>query len=119
MPREFKRSDRVAELLQRELAAVIGQELKDPALGMVTVTAVRLSRDLAHAKVYVTALAAGLGEEEVVKRLNRAAGFLRHHLSHRVALRGTPDLRFVYDRSVEKGLALSQLIDRLAGGGDR
>jgi len=119
MPREFKRSERVAELLQRELAAVIGQDLKDPALGMVTVTAVRLSRDLSHAKVYVTALATGLGEEALIRRLNRAAGFLRHQLGPRLALRGTPALRFVYDRSVEKGLALSRLIDRVAGGGDR
>lgn len=117
MPREFSRAERVAELLQRELAALISQELKDPAVGMVTVTAVRLSRDLGHAKVYVTTMGARAEEEEVARRLNRAVGFLRRELSRRLTLRGTPQLRFVYDHSVERGMALSRLIDSLGGQG--
>ena len=112
MPREFNRTRRVAEQLQRELAQLIRDEVKDPRLGMVTVVDVEVSRDLSHAKVFVTLLA---GDEEArmtsVAILNDAAGMLRRFLGRRLRLRTIPQLHFHYDQSIEKGAELSALID--------
>jgi ribosome-binding factor A len=116
MPKEFSRTRRVAELLQRELSEVIARELGDPRIGMVTVTAVQVSKDLAHATVYVTRLGTGTpNQTETVEALNRASGFLRHALSERLELRTTPRLHFKYDTSIERGVELSRLIERAAG----
>jgi ribosome-binding factor A len=112
MSKEYSRSLRIGEQIQRELAVLIRQEVKDPRLGMVTVSAVKMSPDLSHAKVYVTVLG---GEQsaagETLKALNRAASFLRHELSRRMILRIMPQLHFVYDESQEKGARLVSLID--------
>lgn len=113
MAREFSRTERVGEQLQRELAQLITREIKDPRLGLVTINSVRVSRDLAYADVYVTVM--GRSEEtdaaEVsVAILNRAAGFLRSGVAARMKLRITPRLRFHYDASVERGSRLSSLI---------
>ncbi|MDX1594086.1 MAG: 30S ribosome-binding factor RbfA [Gammaproteobacteria bacterium] len=112
MPREFSRSRRVGEEIRRTLAQLVHDEVKDPGVGMVTLTAVRMSPDLAHARVYFTALA---DDDEArtssEKALRRAAGFLRRELGRRIKLRNTPELQFVYDRSVDEGRRLSALID--------
>jgi ribosome-binding factor A len=112
MPREFSRSKRVEAQIQRELAQLIQFELKDPRVGLVTVSGVEVSRDLAYAKVYVTAL--GTEEhsvEEMLAALNHAAGFLRRELGKHLTTRVTPQLTFIYDASVERGANLSALID--------
>ena len=112
MPREFNRTRRIAEQLQRELAQLIREEVKDPRLGMVTVVDVEVSRDLSHAKVFVTLLT---GDEEArmtsVAILNDAAGMLRKFLGRRLRLRTIPQLHFHYDQSIEKGAEISALID--------
>ena len=112
MPREFNRTRRVAEQLQRELARLIREEVKDPRLGMVTVVDVEVSRDLSRAKVFVTLLG---GDEETrttsVAILNDAAGMLRKFLGRCLRLRAIPQLHFLYDQSIEKGAELSALID--------
>ncbi|MBS9405192.1 30S ribosome-binding factor RbfA [Halomonas sp. TRM85114] len=111
--REFKRTDRVADQLQKELAVLIQREVKDPRLGMVTVSGVEVSRDLGYADVHVTLL----GEEDAarvkenLKVLKQAAGFLRSQIARRVKLRHVPELRFHYDESVVRGQRLSSLID--------
>jgi ribosome-binding factor A len=106
------RTLRIAELLQRELSMVIARELSDPRVGRLTVTSVDVAPDLSHAKVFFTHLS-GVGDApQTVSALNRAAGFLRNALRARVQLRVIPELRFVYDESVEKGVALSHLIDQ-------
>lgn len=111
--REFKRTDRVADQLQQELAVLIQREVKDPRLGMVTVSGVTVSRDLGYADVYITLL--GDNEAERIKEnlavLKRAAGFLRSQIARRIKLRHVPDLRFHYDESVVRGQRLSSLID--------
>ena len=116
MPREFSRSLRVAEQLQRELAELIRDEVKDPRLGMVSISGVEVSRDMAHAKVFVSVL----GEEPVavasLEALNHAAGFLRHELGRRMRLRSVPQLRFIHDRSLEEGARMSALIDAALAG---
>ncbi|UYG07953.1 30S ribosome-binding factor RbfA [Halomonas sp. M4R1S46] len=111
--REFKRTDRVADQLQKELAVLIQREIKDPRLGMVTVSGVTVSRDLGYADVHVTLL--GEQDAERIKEnltvLKRAAGFLRSQIARRIKLRHVPELRFHFDESVVRGQRLSSLID--------
>ena len=111
MPRDFPRTRRVGEQMQRELAVLIRDRIKDPRLGMVTVSDVEVSRDLAHARVYFTVL----GDEEARRQsqevLDRAAGFLRGELGRIMKLRTVPELRFIYDESIERGERLDALIE--------
>ncbi|MDX5376238.1 MAG: 30S ribosome-binding factor RbfA [Halomonas sp.] len=111
--REFKRTDRVGDQLQKELAVLIQREVKDPRLGMVTVSGVTVSRDLGYADVYVTLLGEDSPEriKENLKVLKQAAGFLRSQIARRIKLRHVPELRFHYDESVVRGQRLSSLID--------
>lgn len=111
MPREFSRSRRVEEQVKRLLAELIRREVKDPRLGPVTVTAVEISKDLGHARVFVTPFA-GLGDPaHVIETLQHAAGYLRHELRKAMSLRVTPELDFRLDESIERGARLSRLID--------
>jgi ribosome-binding factor A len=110
MPKDYPRSLRVADQIQRELSDVIRLELKDPRIGMITVTGVEVTRDCKHAKVYFTRLTEG-APRQALDGLQHAAGFLRTQLAHRMKLRLMPDLQFVYDESVERGMRLSRLID--------
>ena len=124
------RVQRVADQIQRELASLIQMEVNDPRVGMVSVTDVEVSRDLAHAKIYVTVLntmthdsqvnESTLSEpgdldkleiEENINALNKAAGYLRSLLAKRLSTRSVPKLRFYYDGSIERGQQLSSLID--------
>ncbi|ABA58579.1 ribosome-binding factor A [Nitrosococcus oceani ATCC 19707] len=112
MSQEFSRARRVGELLQRELARLFQEELKDPRVKLVTVSHVRVSPDLRQAKAYVTFLGKEEDTQEQLAVLNKAAGFLQHGLSQRVELRVIPRLQFVYDDSIERGRRLSALIDK-------
>ncbi|MCB1663008.1 MAG: 30S ribosome-binding factor RbfA [Pseudomonadales bacterium] len=114
MMADFSRIQRVADQIQRELASLIQLEMKDPRLGMVTVSAVDLSRDMSYADVFVTVLE----QEDKAKReqtlaiLTKGAGFLRGRLGHLIKLRIVPTLRFHYDESISRGQHLSALIDK-------
>ena len=115
MAQEYSRTQRVADQIQRELAALIQREVKDPRVGMATVSAVEVSRDLSHAKVFVTVLNGGEDQQEItesVKALNNASGFLRSQLGQRMKLRIFPTLRFHFDDSLSRGNYLSNLIDQ-------
>ena len=115
MAREFSRTQRVAEQLQRDLAQLIQQEIKDPRLGLVTVNGVKISKDLSYADVYITVLGIEESEEAInsnIKILNRAAGFLRGRAAKAIKLRVMPQLRFHYDSSVARGNYLSSLINK-------
>ena len=124
------RAQRVADQMQREIATLIQMEVNDPRVGMVSITAVDVSKDLAYANIYVTVLnsLSNNGESdfdtlsepsdldklevaENIKALNKAAGFLRSLLAKRLSLRVVPKLKFHYDASVERGQQLSKLID--------
>src|SRR4051812_45304956 len=111
MPRDFSRTLRIAEQIQRDLAELLRLEVKDPRIGMVTLTDVEVTADYAHAKVYFTTLGDADQIAVSTEGLNRAAGFLRHELGHRIKLRSIPQLHFIHDESVERGARLSQLID--------
>jgi ribosome-binding factor A len=109
--RHSQRAQRVGDQIQRELAGLLREEVKDPRVGRVTVTAVEVSADLSHAKVHFTHLAGAAHGAEAVEALQHTAGFLRSALSHRLGLYSVPQLHFVYDDSIESGMRLSQLID--------
>ena len=130
MPDVSPRVQRVADQIQRELASLIQMEVNDPRVGMVSVTGVEVSRDIAHAKVFVTVLNTLTEDSEVNKStlsepgdldkleikenidaLNKAAGFLRSLLAKRLSTRSVPKLRFFYDGSIARGQQLSSLID--------
>lgn len=111
MPKDYPRSRRIAEQVQRELSDIIRLELKDPRVGMITLTDVEVTPDNAHARVYFTLLGEASRIEEAAAGLQHAAGYLRSQLAHRLKLRVVPQLHFKYDASVERGIRVSQLID--------
>lgn len=110
MAREFKRSLRVGEQIQRELALLLQQEVKDPRIGMVTVSDIELSTDLAQARVYVTIYGQDGQQKQALQALNHAAGFLRSELARRLSLRSIPVLRFYYDTAAEQGHRIDALL---------
>ena len=109
--RGFARTDRVAEQIRRDLSELIRAEIRDPRVQQVSLTAVEVTPDYAHAKVFYTALVAESERDALAQGLKRASGFLRHELSRLLLLRTVPELHFVYDTSVERGISLSSLID--------
>lgn len=110
MSNEFKRTDRVAEMMQRKLSQLIQQEIKDPRLpAFVTISSVKVAADLSHAKVYFTVLDENVKQTAAI--LNSAASYLRTALARSVKLRTVPQLHFIYDESIEYGRRLSRLID--------
>jgi ribosome-binding factor A len=111
MGKSFLRTGRIAEQIQRELAELIQMEVKDPRVGMVTLTGVEVTQDYAHAKVYFTTMKSAEQAPKAQSGLEHAAGFLRSQLAHRMKLRIMPQLHFIYDTSVEHGVRLSRLID--------
>jgi len=114
MAKPFGRVQRVADFLRRELSSLIQQQLRDPRLGMISITDVEVSRDLAHARVFVTVLGCDTNEEaeESIEVLNNASGFLRTEMSRMLTMRVAPALKFIFDDSVQRGLEISSLIDK-------
>jgi ribosome-binding factor A len=104
------RPRKLGDLIQRELSDLIAREMRDPRVGMLTITSVDVSPDLSHAKVFFTLLEKQ-HLEDTLHGLKRSAGFLRSQLARRIKLYTTPELRFEYDESVERGDRLSRLID--------
>lgn len=111
MKKHSQRAQRVADQIQRELAELLREEVKDPRVGPMTITAVEVSSDLSHAKIFFTQLAGREHAAEAVQALQHTAGYLRTALSHRLQLYSVPQLHFAYDDSIEMGMQLSQLID--------
>ena len=118
MPREFPRARRVEEQLKRLLSELVRREVKDPRIGLITITSAEVSRDLTHANVFFTPFA-GVGDPKAaLEALQHAAGFLRHQVRNEMRLRIAPELDFQLDDSVERGARLSALIHD-AGESDR
>jgi len=109
MPRDFNRSERVAGQMRRDLARLIQQEIKDPEVGFVSLSDVEVTRDLSHAKVYITVFDPEKAKESL-KALRRAAPFLRSRLAHAMRMRHVPELHFLHDDSVEQGSHIDELI---------
>lgn len=137
MPREFSRGRRVADHIQKELAVLIQQEVKDPRLGLVTINEVKVSRDLGFADVYFTSFSSdtfrandSFDEDEDAEReernnispaevLENAAGFLRSRLAKSLSTRTTPKLRFHYDHTIEQGAKMTQAIKKAIEGDEQ
>ncbi len=111
----MSRAGRIADQIHRELAELVRGELKDPRVGMVTVTGVEISADYHHARVFVTTLLGEGAIESALEGLDRASGFLRSRLAGSLRTRTVPELHFVYDESVERGTRLSRLIEEAVG----
>ncbi len=114
MARDFKRTDRLGDAIQRILAQLLQFEVRDPRIGMVNINDVNVSRDLSIARVYVTFVGKESDEEcaEAEEALNKAAGFLRSQLAKELDIRTTPRLHFIYDATSVRGQKLSNLIDK-------
>jgi len=119
MSRAAARLGRIADQIQRDVAELIRSEVKDPRVGLVTLTGVEVSSDQRHAKVFFTVLGDSGQVRLAAEGLGHAAGFLRTRLASILRLRVMPELHFVYDESVERGARLSQLIDEAVGSSRR
>lgn len=114
MPREFKRSDRVADFVKRELSILLQIKMRDPRVGDAIVNDVVVSRDMSYAKVYVTLMGVEDIEDarEPIAVLNGAAGFLRSELAQKNTMRSTPKLQFYFDETQRNSAYISDLIDK-------
>ncbi len=113
MAREYARTDRVGQQIQKEIAVILMREIKDPRLSMTTVSAVEVTRDLAYAKVFVTFF--NDNDDEIkasLEVLSEAEGYIRSLLGKRLRARIMPHLRFVYDKSMAEGVRMSALVDQ-------
>ena len=108
------RTRRVAELIRRALADIIRDRLSDRGLGLLSITATEITRDLSRATVFVTILREEDDQERAIEILNEESSVLRHELSRTLNLRHTPEIEFRYDWSIERGVRLSRLIDDLS-----
>ena len=111
MPKDFSLSRRVGEQIQRELALLLQREVRDPRLSQVTISAVKVTRDMSLATVYFTMLGKKEDIPPIQQALEKASGFLRHALAEHVVMRSLPHLKFIYDDSISRGSELSSLID--------
>jgi ribosome-binding factor A len=113
MAKEFSRTQRLGDFMRQELAQLIQFEIRDPRVGMVSITDVQIAKDLSHARVYVTVLGKETADDaaESIEALNHAGGFLRSSLAKINNARTTPKLRFVFDESIGRGARMSKLID--------
>lgn len=111
MPKQSSRSRRIAEQIKRELAMLVQSGLKDPRLSLLTISAVEVSSDYAHAKIWFSTLNPDPDQNELVEVLNFSGSFLRRELGKALRLRIVPQLHFQYDNSVENGTRMSSLIE--------
>ena len=115
MPETFSRSQRIADQIQRDLAGILQTEIRDPRVGMATISEVKISKDLSYADIYVTLM--GIEETAEARKLavdvlNQAAGYIRTRLGKLIRLRVVPALRFHYDESLARGRHLTDLINQ-------
>lgn len=109
----FKRSDRVAEAIKREISVLLTQGVKDPGIHFVTVTLVDMAEDLRNARIYVSVMGTDEDRQETLKGLERAKGYIRKELGARLQLRYTPEIHFSLDDSIENSLKIRTLLNEL------
>ncbi len=110
---QYKRAQRVGDLIKEEVSRIIQYELKDPGIGFVTVTQVKVSDDLKHAKIFYGVLGDDEAKKESSSALRRACGFVQHEIGRRLRLKYTPEICFLFDSSVEYGAHIELLIDKI------
>ncbi|MFQ5881594.1 MAG: 30S ribosome-binding factor RbfA [Candidatus Methylomirabilales bacterium] len=114
---EVSRAERVGDLLKEELSQLLLREIKDPRIGFVTITMVRVSADLRHARVYIVTHETGEEQKRTLEGLQSARGYLRGELGRRLYLRYIPDLSFFVDESLERGFRIHEILKSLETGG--
>ena len=107
------RQQRVAEAVRAELSELLQKELKDPRLGFASVVQVEMSRDLRHAKIYVSVYGSDQERADTLAALEKASGFLRRELTRRLRLRYAPELVFIADDSIRHGARINELLKQL------
>ena len=108
--RPYSRSERVGGLIKQQMAELLCKEISDPSLTQATITAVKVSADLRHAKIYFTVPASEGATQAALEGFQRARGFVKRELAHRLGLRYMPDLQFYYDDAIDRGARIEQLI---------
>lgn len=106
----FKRAERVADAIRREISDILLREISDPRIGPITITDTRLSDDLRQAKVYFVQMGRDRGSGDIQENLQRASGFLKKELGKRLRLRHIPEIRFFYDASFEYGSRIDRIL---------
>lgn len=110
-----RRTERLNQLIQSEISDLLRKHINDPRLnGLISITKVSVSSDLGNARISISALCDNTDREEIIKGFMSASGFLRRELAHRLNIRVTPELSFEFDDSIERGVNLVNLIERVA-----
>ena len=110
---EGKRSERIADLVQREVSEMLQKSIKDPRIGFVTITRVQVSDDCRQARIYYSVMGTPEDQEASLEGLQSARGFIRKELGHRLQLRYTPDILFQFDPSIEYSIRLGEIFQKL------
>lgn len=110
---QYKRAERIGDLIKEEVSQIIQYELKDPGIGFVTITGVEVSDDLKHAKIFYSVLGDESAKKESSSALKRACGFVQHEIGRRLRLKYTPEIYFQFDPSVEYGARIETLIKEI------
>jgi ribosome-binding factor A len=110
---QSRRPQRVALQIQHEISLILSRNIKDPRIGMVTITGVQISPDLRHAKVFASVLGTDQETKESIEALNHASGWIRHELGQRIRMKFLPELVFREDTSQEYGERIDYLLDKL------
>jgi ribosome-binding factor A len=108
-----RRAKRVAELMREEISDLILQDLRNPKIGLVTITEVSLTDDLSYARVFISVYGEDEKNSQSLKGLRKASGFIRRELSKRIRLRHFPELRFLWDSSIEQGVKITKLLEKI------
>ncbi len=108
---QYKRSDRLGDLIQREISDILQKQIKDPRIGFCTIMRVDVSNDLRHAKARVSIMGSESQQKSALAGLKSAGGFIRREIGRRISLRHTPEIVFVLDESIEHSLRIAKLID--------
>lgn len=108
-----RRAKRVGELIKEEISSLILQDLRNPKIGLVTITEVSLTDDLSYARVFISVYGEDEKNSQSLKGLRKASGFIRRELSKRIRLRHFPELRFLWDSSIEQGVKITKLLEKI------
>jgi len=109
----LKRPRRIAHLIQKEISEILRKQIKNPQLGFVTITEVKVTDDLQHAKVYFTVYGSEQERVTTEKLLKRMTSFVRYHIGQRIRLRYTPEITFQYDQTIERAARIDELINKI------
>lgn len=115
---DFKRADRIGEQLRHEIADILLRKIKDPRLSGISITAVDVTDDLRNAKVFISTYGAASGNEDILKGLKSAAGFIRGEIMHRLQIKRIPELMFKVDTSIERGVRIMEILEDLKKKGE-